>query len=301
MLATVAAWLACATTAAALTVMHGFADYTSLTLWVQTDRAATVAIEVAPEAGGEAVRRELATDAATDHVVSVRIPGLLPGTAYRYRIAAQGEAREGVAPTQRYWGTAAEAAELVIAIGSCHYVANRNPVFRGGGGDYQIFDAIAARRPDLMLWLGDNVYLQTPDFLDPASMAARYRQNRSFAPLQKLLAATAHLAILDDHDYGPNDADGSYVLKGESQRLFQCHQQPGTDRAWPIVRLGVAGRRRALPARQPVPLTATTGPGRVTATIFSGSRRRRSPRAPEDPPAAASSGTAAAEGPYARP
>jgi alkaline phosphatase D len=213
--------------------MHGFADYTSLTLWVQTDRAATVAIEVAPEAGGEAVRRELATDAATDHVVSVRIPGLLPGTAYRYRIAAQGEAREGVAPTQRYWGTAAEAAELVIAIGSCHYVANRNPVFRGGGGDYQIFDAIAARRPDLMLWLGDNVYLQTPDFLDPASMAARYRQNRGFAPLQKLLTATAHLAILDDHDYGPNDADGSYVLKGESQRLFQ--------RYWPNPAYGLPG------------------------------------------------------------
>ena len=67
-----------------------------------------------------------------------------------------------------------------------------------------------------MLWLGDNLYLQQPDLYDPASMAARYRRQRAFAPLQKLLTATSHLAIWDDHDYGPNDSDASYVLKGET-------------------------------------------------------------------------------------
>ena len=72
-----------------------------------------------------------------------------------------------------------------------------------------------------MLWLGDNLYLQRPDFLDPASMAARYRRQRAFEPLQQLLTATPQLAIWDDHDYGPNDSDGSYVLKGETLKLFQ--------------------------------------------------------------------------------
>ena len=219
--------------AAAMTVMHGFADYTSVTLWIQTDAAAAVVVEIAPETGGPARRMDLAADAAGDHVVSARVSGLAPGSAYRYRIAAQGEVREGVVRTQRYWSKAADAAELTIAIGSCHYVANPNPVFRGSGGDYQIFDAIAARRPDLMLWLGDNLYLQTPDFLDPSSMAARYRQARSFDPLQKLLVAAPHLAIPDDHDYGPNDTDGSYVLKGESLRLFQ--------RYWPNPNYGLPG------------------------------------------------------------
>ena len=82
-----------------------------------------------------------------------------------------------------------------------------------------------------MLWLGDNVYLQQPDFYDPASMAARYRRQRAFAPLQPLLTATAHLAIWDDHDYGPNDADASYVLKGETLGLFQ--------RYWPNPSFGL--------------------------------------------------------------
>ena len=165
--------------AATITVMHGFADYTSATLWIQTDAAGPVEIDVAPEAGGDARRISLVADAAHDYVLTARVPGLAPGTAYRYRIAAQGEVRDGVLRTQRYWNNGRDAAELTIAIGSCHYLANPDPVFRGSGGDYQIFDAIAARKPDVMLWLGDNLYLQTPDFLDPSSMAARYRQVRA--------------------------------------------------------------------------------------------------------------------------
>jgi alkaline phosphatase D len=39
--------------------------------------------------------------------------------------------------------------------------------------------------------------------------------------LQKLLIAAPHLAIWDDHDYGPNNADASYVMKGESLQLFR--------------------------------------------------------------------------------
>jgi alkaline phosphatase D len=218
---------------AALTVMHGFADYTSVLLWVQTDRAGDVDIEIAPESGGESRRIKANAETGNDLVVATRIGGLLPGTAYRYRISADSVEREGVARTQRYWSTAADAAELTIAIGSCFYLANPNPVFRGNGGEFQIFDAIAAKRPDLMLWLGDNVYLQTPDFLDPTSMAARYRQVRGAPPLAKLLTTTSHLAILDDHDYGPNDSDGSYPLKGETLKLFE--------RYWPNPTYGLPG------------------------------------------------------------
>ena len=52
-------------------------------------------------------------------------------------------------------------------------------------------------------------------------MAARYRRQREFEPLQALLTSTTHLAIWDDHDFGPNDSDASYVFKGETLKLFQ--------------------------------------------------------------------------------
>jgi alkaline phosphatase D len=72
-----------------------------------------------------------------------------------------------------------------------------------------------------MLWLGDNLYYQKPDLLDPAAMAARHRRQRGFAPLQNLLTAAPHLAVWDDHDYGPNDGDASYTMKGRSLELFR--------------------------------------------------------------------------------
>jgi hypothetical protein len=81
------------------------------------------------------------------------VPRLAPGARYRYKIVARDDVREGSFRTQAYWSHAAEASELTIAIGSCRYLANPNPLFRGSGGDYQIFDAIAAKRPELMLWL----------------------------------------------------------------------------------------------------------------------------------------------------
>ncbi len=123
---------------------------------------------------------------------------------------------------QPYW-TNDDAPDITIAIGSCFFLAAAEPPWNAStyGGGYEIFDAIAAKAPDLMVWLGDNLYFQPPDELDPASMAARYRRQRALPSLQRLLVAAPQLAIWDDHDYGPNDADMSYVLKAESLALFR--------------------------------------------------------------------------------
>src|SRR6266542_3357417 len=53
------------------------------------------------------------------------------------------------------------------------------------------------------------------------ALDARYRRQRSFEPLQRLLTAAPQVAIWDDHDYGPNDSDASYTLKGETLALFK--------------------------------------------------------------------------------
>jgi alkaline phosphatase D len=112
---------------------------------------------------------------------------------------------------------------MTIAIGSCFFLADAEPSARDRdyGGGFGIFDAIAAKKPDLMLWLGDNLYYQPQDLADPAAMAARHRRQRGFAPLQKLLTTAPQLALWDDHDYGPNDSDSTYPLKRESLQLFR--------------------------------------------------------------------------------
>ena len=64
--------------AAKLVVMHGHAEPTAATLWIQTDAATTVTVRW--RAAGEAVDRTLRLHAAKDddHVVVARLTGLAP-------------------------------------------------------------------------------------------------------------------------------------------------------------------------------------------------------------------------------
>ena len=208
---------------ARLVVMHGYADYTSALIWVQAEAPGAIRIRWRTEHDGLDHETTLEARAADDDVVLARLTGLAPGARATYTIDGDGERREGVARAQPYWSTARDAPDITIAIGSCFFLAAAEPPWSAStyGGGYEIFDAIAAKSPDLMVWLGDNLYFQPPDEFDPASMAARYRRQRALPALQRLLAAAPQLAIWDDHDYGPNDADMSYGLKGESLALFK--------------------------------------------------------------------------------
>ncbi len=221
---TVLAWLfAVAPAAARLVVMHGPAELTSAVLWIQTDAPGTVRLSWRPDGDAAERQLELIAAAAQDNVVVARLTGLVPGGRAVYRIEAGDERRDGQVRAQPWWSKAANAPPITIAIGSCFFLADADPRWGGNGygGEYEVFDTIAGVKPDVMLWLGDNLYLQRPDFMDPAAMAERYRRQRAFLPLQNLLTAAPQLAIWDDHDYGPNDADASYVLKGETLRLFR--------------------------------------------------------------------------------
>jgi alkaline phosphatase D len=224
--------------APAVTVMHGFADMSSMTLWVQTDGAARVAAELHPVGEqGRTQRVERVTRAEDDFVAHLRLAGLEPGTRYRYAVLVDGRqaGEPGTFATQPLWQFRTDPPALAIAFGSCFYVNDR--FSRPGppwGGDDRIFDAIAAKSPDLMLWLGDNVYFREPEWTSIEAMSARYRAQRGIPALRKLLRATSHVAIWDDHDYGPNDSDGSFTHKGAALEAFRrywanpSYGMPGT-------------------------------------------------------------------------
>jgi alkaline phosphatase D len=229
---------------ARLTLMHGFVDYTSALLWVQAEQDGPVDVTWHGRDGAEH-RVTAEPRAADDRTVTVRLTDLAPGTEVPYTVTGDGERRDGALRTQPLWRKAADAPPITIAFGSCFYLADPvygDPTF--GGGAYTVFDAIAGKRPDLMVWMGDNVYFERVDELDADSMAARYRRQRGFPPLQNLLTATSHVAIWDDHDYGPNDADMSYGLKGQSLALFErywanpSYGLPGTPGVFGRVRVG---------------------------------------------------------------
>src|SRR5205814_10050326 len=96
------------------------------------------------------------------------------------------------------------------------------------GGSYSIFAKMAAQKADLMLWLGDNVYLRENEYTSAEGMRYRYRSDRAQADLQPLLRTGQHAAIWDDHDFGPDDSNSSFVFKDESLALFKRYWANGS-------------------------------------------------------------------------
>lgn len=129
----------------------------------------------------------------------------------------------------------ADARTLRIAFGSCAKQSKPQPVWA----------AVRAARPDLFLFLGDNLYA---DAKDADTLRQRYAEFRRAESLQAFRRDVPHLAIWDDHDYGDDDVGAEYPLKALSQRLF-CDEwnepadsprrtRPGIYDAWRIERGG---------------------------------------------------------------
>ena len=233
--------------AAALVAGPMLADVThrSAMVWVQTDGPAEVRLDAVatdpglpPEAGRATLTATVQT--GPDGTGTIVLGGLAPGTTYDYDLVVGGQPVALPYPTalttQPLWQWRSDPPAFTVAFGSCYY-DNDPPFDRPGtpyGGSTAIFEQIRQKSPDLMLWLGDNVYLREVDWWSATGIEYRYGHNRAVPDLQPLLAAVPHYATWDDHDYGPNNADRSYVLKGVALETFSRYW-PGATRGLPGV------------------------------------------------------------------
>jgi len=83
----------------------------------------------------------------------------------------------------------------------------------------KIYTAMEKTKADFMLWLGDTVYYIRDD-----AKARKVRRNMLYRQEEKLirfLESTPQIAMWDDHDFGPNNADGSYKNKASTLEVFK--------------------------------------------------------------------------------
>tara|TARA_B110001469_G_C9596043_1_gene295950 strand:+ start:120 stop:1199 length:1080 start_codon:yes stop_codon:yes gene_type:complete len=80
-----------------------------------------------------------------------------------------------------------------------------------------IWDTIVAEKPDLFLFIGDNIYGDTEDM---AVMREKYQTLGAKPGYQKLLNTCPVLSTWDDHDYGKNDGGSEYPMRDESAKEF---------------------------------------------------------------------------------
>ncbi|QJR15288.1 alkaline phosphatase D family protein [Usitatibacter palustris] len=211
-----------------LRVVHGFADHLSINLWLQGTRADSLEIDV--RLGDNATAKPVSTlavqlDARTDFTETLVVAGLEPGERYNYTVRstkAKAVLARGTFKTQVLWQWRTDPPTVRIVAGSCAYM-NDFKYDRPGkpyGGGEEIFDNIAKLSPDLMLWLGDNIYTREADYTSREGINRRYRFYRSHPTMQKLWTATPHVAIWDDHDFGPDNSDFSYSGAGWTHEMF---------------------------------------------------------------------------------
>lgn len=201
-------------------------------------RDAKVWVEVAPTVKsvqlvynkkGETATKKVAYKGALGNEfnpVQFTIGGLDLNTTYEYRFLVDGKPakQSGEFTTRDLWQWRKPAPDFTFLAGSCAYF-NQPEYDRPGkpyGGDSSIFLTMAKEKAAYMLWMGDNWYTREVDF-SQWGMWYRPHVTRMQPVLQPLFKAMSHYATWDDHDYGPNDIGGSFILKEESKKIFDSY------------------------------------------------------------------------------
>jgi alkaline phosphatase D len=209
--------------------MLGYSDMKETLLWVQTKSQAKVKFEywVKGSPDKKFSTPEIFTEKGSAFVAKAIANQVEPGNQYEYALIINGQPVKRPYPlefqTQPLWQHRTEPPEFTIALGSCYY-CNEEQYDRPGkgyGSNYDIFKSLHDKRPDVMLWLGDNIYLREPDWNTQEGILHRYTHARSLPELQAFLASTHHYAIWDDHDFGPNDGDRGFWNKAATLEAFK--------------------------------------------------------------------------------
>jgi alkaline phosphatase D len=208
--------------------MIGYATMREVCLWFQGLSEGTLTLQFKAQGSSGPLSEMRATMRSEHrHIVKLVPTNLEPDTRYEYGVSVDGVALNFPYPltfqTTQNWQYRSEPKDFTIATGSCLYL-NDPPDDRPGaayGGDPNILEKIAGKQPDLMLWLGDNIYYREADFFSGERLAYRNEHTRSHASLQRLLASCSQYAIWDDHDFGPNNSHRAYPMKEISLALFE--------------------------------------------------------------------------------
>ena len=209
--------------------MPGYSEMKEVAIWLQTKNSAEVFVKYWPEDQPVDFHFTNVVETTKDRAfTAVLIADTVePGNRYQYDIYINNERiefdYETFFTTQPLWLWRTDPPEFSFVMGSGAYI-NEEAYDRPGkpyGDGYQIYNSMAKKQPDFMIWLGDNVYLRQQEWNTKTGLFHRYTHDRSIPELQHFLSSTHHYAILDDHDFGPNDSDRSFWNKNLSLEAFE--------------------------------------------------------------------------------
>jgi alkaline phosphatase D len=94
-----------------------------------------------------------------------------------------------------------------IVFGSCCHESKPAPIFQ----------SILTHKPQLFIWMGDNIYGDSPN---TAVLREKYQLQQFRPSYRELCDLCPVIGTWDDHDFGANDAGKNYPNRVESQQAF---------------------------------------------------------------------------------
>ena len=209
--------------------MVGYCEMKEAMIWLQTTKNASVkveyfAIDNPTEIFVSDNYSSIKENAFCNHII---LDKLQQDKKYKYNVFIDN--KKVVLPyktsfsSKKLWQWREDAPNFSVAVGSCNYISEE-ALDRPGkpyGSGYSIYETIASKNPDIMVWGGDNIYLREADWDSQTGINYRYTHSRSIKEMQPLLAKTQNFAIWDDHDFGPNDGDRGFYHKNLTQKAFR--------------------------------------------------------------------------------
>lgn len=209
--------------------MLGHSQMREVSIWLQTKESAKVKIGY-KETGSNSeliFTSEKITTSENFYTTTLTADKVEPGRNYEYKVFINDEELKFDYPlefqTQKLWQWREDPPAYKFLVGSCLYI-NEEIYDRPGkpyGGEYQILTDMFNKDADFMVWLGDNTYLREADWYSKTGIYQRYTHTRSLDELQPILASTHHYATWDDHEFGPNNSNRSFVAKETTLQAFK--------------------------------------------------------------------------------
>ncbi|MEZ6119083.1 MAG: alkaline phosphatase D family protein [Pirellulaceae bacterium] len=185
--------------------MLGNVTSNGMDVWLRTDRPATVQIAVSRSPHSpDQLSNSVSTTEEADMTTVVRLTGLASGSRYYYWTFVDGHlVRPNSTLSQSYSGT--------FRTSPINGQATKLTFVFGGGAAYiprnrYAWRTLQDQNADMMLLLGDNVYIDDPSNLPYQRYLYYRRQSQPY--FRDMVMSLPIASIWDDHDFGDNDCKG---------------------------------------------------------------------------------------------
>lgn len=145
------------------------------------------------------------------------IQGLQPGTSYPLFFRSPKTKKKLAFEFKTY---PSQMDSLQLLIGSCAMKGLygwQKMLF--GKKEYPVYRAMAREQADGMLWTGDNLYF-IGESEDDEKQIKKHLLTKQVPDMQLFLKSMPQYAMWDDHDFGPNNSDGTFEYKMLSFKNF---------------------------------------------------------------------------------